>query len=171
MKKPLLFSLVLILGFAGAGCRPRFSPEPVACTMEAKLCPDGSYVGRQGPKCEFAPCPVVKDFSFNDQIRVPGSAVSTTLASPFTLRGDARGSWYFEGSFPVELRDADGSVIAMGVARAEGEWMTTNYVPFSTTLIFAPPSTATGTIVLKKDNPSGEPQNDASLEIPVRFTP
>ena len=32
-------------------------PEGVVCTLEAKLCPDGSYVGRQGPKCEFAPCP------------------------------------------------------------------------------------------------------------------
>lgn len=32
-------------------------PEPVACTMEAKQCPDGSYVGRQGPNCEFAACP------------------------------------------------------------------------------------------------------------------
>jgi len=30
---------------------------PVACTMEAKLCPDGSSVGRQGPKCEFKDCP------------------------------------------------------------------------------------------------------------------
>ncbi|MFA6227108.1 MAG: hypothetical protein WC631_01330 [Candidatus Paceibacterota bacterium] len=30
---------------------------PVACTMEAKICPDGSAVGRIGPKCEFAPCP------------------------------------------------------------------------------------------------------------------
>ncbi len=30
---------------------------PIACTMEAKLCPDGSYVGRGGPNCEFAPCP------------------------------------------------------------------------------------------------------------------
>jgi hypothetical protein len=29
----------------------------VACTMEAKLCPDGSSVGRSGPNCEFAPCP------------------------------------------------------------------------------------------------------------------
>lgn len=28
-----------------------------ACTMEAKLCPDGSAVGRTGPNCEFAPCP------------------------------------------------------------------------------------------------------------------
>jgi len=32
----------------------------VACTQEAKLCPDGSYVGRVSPKCEFAPCPGVK---------------------------------------------------------------------------------------------------------------
>lgn len=28
-----------------------------ACTMEAKLCPDGSYVGRTGPNCEFTQCP------------------------------------------------------------------------------------------------------------------
>lgn len=30
--------------------------EPVACTMDAKQCPDGSYVGRTGPNCEFI-CP------------------------------------------------------------------------------------------------------------------
>ncbi len=34
--------------------------EPVACTMEAKICPDGSSIGRSGPKCEFAPCPTAK---------------------------------------------------------------------------------------------------------------
>ena len=31
--------------------------EPISCTMEAKLCPDGSAVGRTGPNCEFAACP------------------------------------------------------------------------------------------------------------------
>lgn len=32
--------------------------EGVACTTEAKLCPDGvTYVGRTGPHCEFAACP------------------------------------------------------------------------------------------------------------------
>jgi len=31
--------------------------SPVACTMDAKMCPDGSAVGRTGPKCEFAACP------------------------------------------------------------------------------------------------------------------
>ena len=37
--------------------------KPVFCTMEAKLCPDGSYVGRTGPKCEFTPCPGFKEKS------------------------------------------------------------------------------------------------------------
>lgn len=27
------------------------------CTMDAKICPDGSSVGRSGPDCEFEPCP------------------------------------------------------------------------------------------------------------------
>jgi len=31
--------------------------EEIACTMEAKQCPDGSYVSRTGANCEFAPCP------------------------------------------------------------------------------------------------------------------
>lgn len=32
-------------------------PIVQACTMEAKICPDGSAVGRTGPNCEFAACP------------------------------------------------------------------------------------------------------------------
>jgi len=34
--------------------------KPVGCTQEAKVCPDGSAVGRTGPNCEFAQCPDVK---------------------------------------------------------------------------------------------------------------
>lgn len=33
--------------------------KEVACTMEAKVCPDGTSVGRSGPKCEFTKCPEV----------------------------------------------------------------------------------------------------------------
>lgn len=40
---------------------PPIPDEPVACTMEAKMCPDGSFVGRTGPNCEFAPCPDVPE--------------------------------------------------------------------------------------------------------------
>jgi hypothetical protein len=31
--------------------------EPVSCTLDAKICSDGSAVGRVAPDCEFAPCP------------------------------------------------------------------------------------------------------------------
>jgi hypothetical protein len=33
----------------------------VACTMDAKICPDGSAVGRVGPHCEFAACPTLEE--------------------------------------------------------------------------------------------------------------
>ena len=33
------------------------APSGVACTDEAKVCPDGSAVGRTGPNCSFAACP------------------------------------------------------------------------------------------------------------------
>lgn len=42
-------------------------PVPQACTLEAKLCPDGSSVGRTGPNCEFAKCPLAGD-NTNDQV-------------------------------------------------------------------------------------------------------
>jgi len=33
------------------------APSQGACTQEAKICPDGSAVGRTGPNCEFLACP------------------------------------------------------------------------------------------------------------------
>ena len=50
--------------------------DPVACTMEAKLCPDGSYVGRVGPNCEFAVCPIPKDATFEDGTVNTGSSTA-----------------------------------------------------------------------------------------------
>ncbi len=38
-----------------------FVSLPQACTTEAKICPDGSAVGRTGPNCEFAACPETSD--------------------------------------------------------------------------------------------------------------
>ena len=48
---------VALLGAGWLVWKLWISPEPVACTEEAKICPDGSAVGRTGPNCEFAPCP------------------------------------------------------------------------------------------------------------------
>ena len=37
--------------------KPKDEKNSPICTMEVKQCPDGTYVGRTGPKCEFSPCP------------------------------------------------------------------------------------------------------------------
>ncbi|MDO8566087.1 MAG: M23 family metallopeptidase [Candidatus Moranbacteria bacterium] len=60
MKKLLLIIIgILILGVVGFVLFGKKQPVQVGCTMEAKVCPDGSAVGRSGPTCEFAPCPDV----------------------------------------------------------------------------------------------------------------
>lgn len=61
MKKILIIQtivLVVLLGVVVYVYLPKTTEDPaVYCTMDAKLCPDGSSVGRVGPKCEFAECP------------------------------------------------------------------------------------------------------------------
>jgi len=38
-----------------------YPQKPIACTLEAKVCPDGSTVGRTGPDCEFEECPTIQE--------------------------------------------------------------------------------------------------------------
>lgn len=51
-----LVVLALIIAGAAASYYYLNSNKQVACTLEAKICPDGSSVGRTGPKCEFSKC-------------------------------------------------------------------------------------------------------------------
>lgn len=66
MKKNVLFAIpvlsVISLSFGANSWVQQPTPQDSGrpCTMEAKLCPDGSSVGRVGPNCEFAPCPAGK---------------------------------------------------------------------------------------------------------------
>jgi hypothetical protein len=178
--------LVLVVFFGGfmigrvtapqpEGMVPSPLPEGTMCTQDAMQCPDGSYVGRTGPNCEFL-CPDIT--ASTSHLIVTSPIPGAKIKSPFTVTGQAPGPWFFEGSFPVTLVNWDGLVIANGIATAEGEWMTTDLVPFQAMFEFEPPYKAgdpdymkRGSIILKKDNPSGLPENDASKEIPVSFAP
>src|ERR1035437_6951636 len=93
----------------------------------------------------------------SDIIKVSSPLPNSTIKSPLTVTGVARGNWYFEASFPVRLYDANGKELVATPAQAKGDWMTTEFVPFEVTLNFTKPTTATGTLVLQKDNPSGLP--------------
>lgn len=105
-----------------------------------------------------------------DLIVAAEPSVGATITSPLNITGQARGNWYFEASFPIELQDKDGKVLAQHYAEAEGEWMTTEFVPFTATLTFPPQQKGTtGTLMLRKDNPSGLAENEDALVIPVVF--
>ncbi|MCX6713385.1 MAG: hypothetical protein NTY66_04230 [Candidatus Vogelbacteria bacterium] len=76
MKKYLI-AIVVIIALALIAWRsgkvpvlnnllPAGDSQPVACTMEAKQCPDGSYVGRTGPKCEFKECPEMREIIISE---------------------------------------------------------------------------------------------------------
>ncbi len=51
----IILLMIAILFFAG--CVSNSNQPPVECTLDAKICPNGSAVGRVPPACEFAPCP------------------------------------------------------------------------------------------------------------------
>lgn len=63
MKKFLILivTLVLITGFFIGFFYIKNKNSQVACIMDAMACPDGSFVGRVAPKCEFAKCPTSID--------------------------------------------------------------------------------------------------------------
>ena len=90
------------------------------------------------------------------------------VSNPIKIEGKARGGWFFEATFPIQLIDTNGNIIASTTARAESDWMTTDFVSFSAVLEYAN-STTTGRalIVLSKDNPSDNPEFDQSIFIPV----
>ncbi len=104
----------------------------------------------------------------SDLIIVDAPLSEEAVTSPFVISGKARGNWFFEASFPIELQDTEGNVLKTVVAQAQGDWMTTEFVPFEASLSFSKPrAPMSAVLVFKKDNPSGLPEHDNSIEVPV----
>lgn len=101
-------------------------------------------------------------------IVVGSPAPGSTIASPLTVSGRARGTWFFEGDFPMVIIDANGSVLGQSYCTAQGPWMTKEFVAFEGKITFErPASGGKAVLLLKKDNPTGKPEHDDALEIPV----
>lgn len=105
----------------------------------------------------------------SDLIRVDVPRPNSLVTSPMEITGQAKGEWYFEGTFPIYLYDANGVELGVMGAQAQGDWMSDGFVPFSVIFRFDPPKTSTGELILQKDNPSGLPEFADELRIPVHF--
>ncbi|MHB1330869.1 MAG: Gmad2 immunoglobulin-like domain-containing protein [Minisyncoccota bacterium] len=114
--------------------------------------------------------PLVGSEAVSDEVVIESPTSGSTVSSPITLTGRARGSWYFEASAPVSVMDATGEIIGNGYVTANGEWMTTEFVPFSGTITFDNVNNAEGgAIVFMNDNPSGDESRAKYVAIPVYF--
>lgn len=109
------------------------------------------------------------ELEYVDLIVVDSPRLNTLLTSPVEVKGKARGTWFFEASFGVEIKDANGLELGNAVAQAEGEWMTEEFVPFKAILNFTKPTTSTGELIIRNANPSGLAENEKELRIPVAF--
>ena len=99
----------------------------------------------------------------NQELIVPGTIQVT---------GEARGSWFFEASFPIILQDANGNTLTTFTAQALEDWMTTDFVSFTAQASLPDvPNTTAAYFVFSKDNPSGLPENDSFVKLPVRLLP
>lgn len=94
---------------------------------------------------------------------------NTVITSPLNIMGEAVGYWFFEASFLIELYDAMGNLLGQGIATAQSDWMTEEFVSFEADIEFEKSETIYGLLILRKDNPSGDPRFNDSLEVPVRF--
>jgi len=110
----------------------------------------------------------VKYDDVSNMIRLSTPTSGGTVRSPIRIEGVARGGWFFEASFPVFVVNWDGLIIGEGIATAEGEWMTNDFVKFKANISYTSPTYSNrGALILKKDNPSGDPKFDMALEIPI----
>ena len=108
----------------------------------------------------------------HDLITVTKPVAGEVVGNPIMVTGEARGYWFFEASFPIVVTDWNGVIIGEGYAQAEDDWMTEEFVPFVGTVNYNLPVDTPykrGFLILKKDNPSGLPENDDAIEVPINF--
>ena len=110
--------------------------------------------------------PITYVKSSSDMIVVELPFPGSVTGKEFSVIGKARGTWFFEASFPITVLDKDGNTIAQGIAQAQNDWMTTEFVPFKADIKIPDTYIGKATLVLRKDNPSGLPEHDASISFP-----
>ncbi|MBI3115305.1 MAG: hypothetical protein HYZ09_02320 [Candidatus Kerfeldbacteria bacterium] len=135
MKKPAGFTTIvaLLLGLAAVAIIAtgivytaerlgKDEPEQVACTADAKQCPDGSYVSRVPPSCEFAACPESTDnnqlSTANDNTNTPSDPTArwkTHTNASFGYSFKYPGDWTVNKQSDIEFEILDGNTARLSV--------------------------------------------------------
>lgn len=153
----LLFIVILVMTYLLFALPTPQTNNPVATTT-----PETPVVVTPEPVDEE---PVNQPLS--SRVIVSSPQPNTTVGRTFQVAGRAPGNWFFEADFPLQVRDKDGNVIARTFASAQGEWMTTELVGFTSTIHIDTVYTGEATLILLRNNPSGLPEHDDAVEVPI----
>ncbi|GEM_PF-1402711 len=139
-----------------------------ACTMEAKICPDGTAVGRTGPNCEFAPCPgeagaevpacPVANLRITNPEPVEKVTFPLRVSGVVDNRTNSSCTWgVFEAQAgTMVLADEDGTELGRGVLATTGEWMTTGPISVDGTVTLTRQPTGKNLVLtITEEDPRG----------------
>ncbi len=103
-------------------------------------------------------------------ITSPKEGDTVDATNGFTVTGQAKGNWYFEATAPIAIYAKNGIKLTETYISAQGEWMTTNFVPFSGTISpFLTNGATEGYIEFSNSNPSDNEGFRRSLRVNVKF--
>lgn len=166
MKKNYLFFIIILILFISTLLWWRFSgPE------DTWICENGTWIKHGNPE---TPQPVTgcgeEANNIVNDIVIMSPTPESEVTSPLIISGQARGNWFFEATFPIQLTTVHGLILGNTQAQAQSDWMTEGYVPFIATLDFNMPNDVDqGELIFEKANPSGLPEHGAEYRLPVKF--
>ena len=114
----VLVLLVVVFGFfVSAALAPDFGPESMLPQNFEDCVKAGNPVMESYPRqCRSGENLFVEgignELEKTDLIRLDNPRPNQVLKSPLVIRGEARGTWFFEAVFPIVLTDWDGRIIA-----------------------------------------------------------
>jgi hypothetical protein len=171
----------------GCGCQDKVN-LPGDCTDEYK-----PVCGELQVNCIKAPCPPIKQ-TYNNRclaekenalnitegackltggsnfLQVTAPAEGQLVTSPVNIKGQVLSPWLSEGVALIMIVDANGKTLGSTQIKGPSDWMTReSWMDFQSSITYTKPTTPTGFVVFKKDNPSGLPANDQTVKLPVRF--
>lgn len=94
-----------------------------------------------------------------------------TVDIGYEVKGEAPGSWFFEGSFPVRVLNIQGEVVSTFVATTYDDWMNETTVPFSVIIDFPLEQEGAYVLQFEKSNPSGLDDNSDIAKIAISIKP
>lgn len=113
---------------------------------------------------------MISSFSLIPAVSLSSPESMQVVSSPIQVTGQAPGTWFFEGQIQAVLVDQNDNELGSISIQTKENWMTESAVNFSGQLPFTPPSTgSSGELIIRKENPSGLPENEREVRMTVRF--